>query len=61
MGESKHPISRRGFLDAVGGTAALAHAGFAAALARSALLPGTPLRVKPVLAWALNVKRELTS
>jgi hypothetical protein len=61
MGESKHPISRRGFLDAAGGTAALVKVGFAAAPARSALLPGTPLRVKPVLAWALNVKRELTS
>jgi hypothetical protein len=61
MGESKHPISRRGFLDAVGGTAALAKAGLATAPARSALLPGSPLRVKPVLAWALNVKRELTS
>ncbi|MCE5308484.1 MAG: hypothetical protein LLG20_12665 [Acidobacteriales bacterium] len=61
MGDSKYSVSRRGFLDAAAGTAALTTVGVAASPARSALLPGKPLRVKPVLAWALNVKRELTS
>jgi hypothetical protein len=56
-----HAVSRRGFLDAVGGAAAVANSGLAAAPPRSALLSGLPLRVKPVLVWALGARRELTS
>ena len=62
MSESELIISRRGFLDAVGGTAALGSVNrSAAASSRSALLAGVPLRVKPVLTWQLPVERKLTS
>jgi hypothetical protein len=61
MGDSKYSVSRRGFLDAAAGTAALTKVGVTTPPVRSALLPGKPLRVKPIFAWALNVKRELTS
>lgn len=65
MIDSQNTFSRRRFLDRVGGAAALANVNSAAAATRepvrSKLLPGKPLRVKPVFTWTLPVKRELSS
>ena len=62
MSGNESSITRRGFLDAVGGTAAMTTVGTTAAAAQpGTLFPGAPLRVKPVFTWSLPTKRELAS
>jgi len=53
-------ISRRGFLDGLGGTAALGSV-TAQAVAGQSLPHGAALRVQPVLAWQLPKRREFSS
>ena len=60
---SSSGISRRGFIDGLGGSAALGSVALQAVSAApvSGLPPGAALRVRPVLTWQLQQRKERTS